>query len=162
MFTQRIIHVLGFVVVFTGSGWASIAAGDTSPQSKTDVLVAMLEHREIRRIEILQLSPNTLTRTRITPDMLETGFDYKFVIHDIRGGAYREGLLAAARSVTVSAQTQMPDLRWGMVFYGEMNDRLGAVFFDRSGARGAVDTTPVRFQGEPFDWLDENFSKCFQ
>jgi len=135
---------------------------DSQTGSEVDGLVAKLAKGEIGRVEVLQIPPEVLTRTRITPEMLERQFDYKFTIHDVRGGAYRKGLLEAMRSVEVGPRSEMPDLRWGIVFYDVHDMRVGALYFDKTGSRGAVDNAPVSFRGDFFKWLKDSFARCFR
>lgn len=135
----------------------------TSPaQSQVDVLAAKLESGEIARIEIFEIPARILTRTRITPEALERQFHYMLTIRDIRGGAYQPKLIEATKSLAVQSRSEMPDIRWGIVFYGPNETRAGAVYFDKSGDSGAVDSAPVSFKGDLFKWLDRNFSSCFR
>lgn len=129
--------------------------------TQVEVITAKLDNYQIGRVEILQIPPYVLTRTRITPDMLEKQFDYKLTIRDMRGGAYRDGLLEAMKSVVVQPESEMADIRWGIIFYGLEDRRLGAIYFDKWGGHGAVGNVPVSFKGKLFKWLDSNFSCCF-
>jgi hypothetical protein len=56
----------------------------------------------------------------------------------------------------------MADLRWGIIFYGLDDNRVGAIYFDKTGSRGSVESSPVSFNGGIFKWLDGNFSDCFR
>ena len=67
----------------------------------------------------------------ITPEMLEEQFYYKVTIHEMRGGAYENSLIEAAKSIAVQPGTEMADLRWGVIFYGVDDGRVGALYFDR-------------------------------
>jgi hypothetical protein len=131
-------------------------------QSQVDALATKLANREIGRVEILQIPARILTRTRITPGMLERQFHYKLTIRDVRGEVHQEKLTEAAKSITVQPETEMPDLRWGVIFYGLDDTRVGALYFDKTGSRGGVGDTPVSFKGGFFEWLDGNFSGCFR
>ena len=62
-------------------------------QSQIDALATKLANREIVRVEILlQIPARILTRTRVTPEMLENQFHYKLIIRDVRGEVYQEEL----------------------------------------------------------------------
>ncbi|GAB4351230.1 MAG: hypothetical protein Kow0099_35230 [Candidatus Abyssubacteria bacterium] len=121
-----------------------------------------MANRDIVRVEIVQIPPEVLTRTRITPEMLETQFHYKLTIRDMRGGAYREELAKTLKSTAVQPQSEMVDIRWGIVFYDANDMRVGAVYLSKWGKNGAVGETPVSFKGKLFKWLDRNFSECFR
>lgn len=131
-------------------------------QSRIDALIVSLRSSGIGRVEILQIPPRILTRTRVTPDMLERSFHYKLIIQDVRGGAYNPDLQAALSSTSVQPATDMGDLRWGVMFFDAAEHRVASLYFDASGRRGAVDSLPVSFNGDLSKWLDSNFSKAFK
>jgi hypothetical protein len=56
----------------------------------------------------------------------------------------------------------MEDMHWGIVFYGRDERRVTGLYFDEWGTGGAVDSTPVIFEGHFFKWLDGNFYDCFK
>ncbi len=136
--------------------------GESVAQSRVDTLSAKLANYEIGNVEILQIPSEILTRTRITPEMLEKQFSYKLTIRDLRGGAYREKLLEAMKSTKVRPKSETPDIRWGIIVYDLNGGRVGAIYFDKWGKSGAVGDIPVSFKGKLFKWLDGNFSCCFR
>ncbi|PYV30999.1 MAG: hypothetical protein DMG09_26445, partial [Acidobacteria bacterium] len=77
-------------------------------------------------------------------------------------GLHQQKLTEAAKSIAVQPETVMPDLRWGVIFYGLDDRRVGVLYFDKTGSRGGVGDTPVSFKGGFFKWLDGNFSDCFR
>lgn len=135
--------------------------GDAPAQLEVNTIVTKLDKDEIGRVEILNIPAQILTRTRITPQLLERQFSYKFTIRDLRGEAHQKRLMAATKSVVVQANPEMPDIRWGVIFYNVDDVRVGSIYFDKSGRKGAVNSTAVSFKGDLFQWLNENFSKCF-
>jgi hypothetical protein len=136
--------------------------GNNQAQSQVDALAAKLAHGEIVRMEILQIPPRVLTRTRVTPEMLEKQFHYKLTIRDVRGGVHYSKLVAITKSIVIQPQSEMADLRWGVIFYGMDESRVAAFYFDKEGSTGAVGDIPVSFRGEFFKWLEGNFSTCFR
>ncbi len=138
------------------------AAMQSDSQAQVSAIVAKLANNEVGRIEILEMPPSLLTRTRITPEMLEAQFYYRLTIRDIRGGIYQSKLLAAAKSISVEPRNETSDLRWATIFYSTEGVRLGAFYFDKTGSYGAVDSASVSFRGSFFKWLDGTFSSCFQ
>lgn len=135
---------------------------DVRIQPQLNSLVASLENREIGKLEILQIPPGISTRVAIIPETLEKQFHYKITIRDMRGGRYRESLLEALKSISAQPEPEMPDLRWGLLFYDLNGARVGAIYFDKWGKRGAVGDIPVSFKGKLFKWLDRNFSCCLR
>jgi hypothetical protein len=153
------------VVLMTASGHsaqgASVSAADTA-QSRISTLIGKLRSSEVMRVEIVQIPPRVLTRSRVTPEMLERSFHYKIIIQDLRGGAYGQSLVAAVASITAERSADMGDLRWGVTFFDQTGQRIESLYFDASGHRGAVDSLPVSFKGDMLSWLDDNFSKAFK
>lgn len=131
-------------------------------KSHVNLISAKLSNAEIVRIEVINMPSQILTRTRITPEMLEKQFYYKLTIRDIRSNVRKKKLLEAVRSIVVLPQAEMPDIRWGIIFYDVNDSRVGAIYFDKKGGHGAVEGVPVSFKGDLFKWLDENFSSCFR
>lgn len=135
---------------------------DGNLQSQIDLLNKKIINHEVTRVEIIQIPPYIMTRARITPNVLEKAFTYKFTISDIRGGTYRSGFVEAIQSVKVSSEKEMTDLRWGVVLYDMNEKRMGAIYFDKTGNKGAFGDAPVSFKGGFFSWLNNNFSSCFR
>ncbi len=131
-------------------------------QSRIDALISSLRSSGVERVEILQIPPRVLTRTRVTPDMLERSFHYKLIIRDIRGGAFGPDLLAALVSTSVQPAAEMGDVRWGVIFFGSGEQRVESLYFDAAGHRGALDSLAVSFKGDMVKWLNANFSNAFR
>lgn len=140
---------------------APVNAADTA-QSRISTLIGKLRSNEVQRIEIIQIPPRILTRTRVTPEMLERSFHYKLVIRDIRGGLYGPSLIAAVASTSAEPSAEMGDLRWGVTFFDQNEQRIVSLYFDASGRRGAVDSLAASFKGDMFKWLDNNFAGAFK
>ncbi|HEY4210368.1 MAG TPA: hypothetical protein VGM84_02705 [Steroidobacteraceae bacterium] len=131
-------------------------------QTRVDALTNSLRLSRVERVEVFQIPPRILTRTRVTPEMLERSYHYKMIIRDMRGGAYNSDLLAAVASTSVQPVAEMGDLRWGLIFFDATEQRVASLYFDASGRRGAVDSIPVSFNGDLGKWLDANFSRVFK
>jgi hypothetical protein len=151
-----------FLTPIDGCAQGNDLKTNNAVQTQINLLVAKLDHGEIGKIEILQIPSRILTRTRVSPEMLERQFHYKLTIRDIRGESQLRALNEAMKSVVVEPETEEPDLRWGLIFYGLDDSRVGALYFDKAGRRGNMDNTPVHFQGDIFEWLNSNFSGCFR
>jgi hypothetical protein len=160
------VQVLAYVMLFLSPiivcAQGDQMKGNSQVQSQIDALAAKLSNMEIKRIEILQIPPEILTRTRITPEMLEKQFYYKFTISDARGGRYSNKLVELLKSLVVQSRSEMTDIRWGVIFYGVDDIRVGAIYFNKTESSGAVGNVPVSFKGNFFKWLDSNFSNCFR
>lgn len=154
-----VISLLLSITLFAGN---EIMKGNSQVQSQIDSIAIKLSKREIGKIEILQIPPEILTRTRITPEMLEKSFNYKLTISDARGGVYRSKLAELLKTLVVQPRSEMADIRWGIIFYDMNDSRAGAIYFDKWGKDGAVGDIPVSFKGNLFKWLDGNCSRCFR
>jgi hypothetical protein len=132
-------------------------------QARLESLAAKLRSVDaIRRVEILGIPPRILTRTRVTPDILERAYSYKLVIHDLRGSAYASNLAAAVAATTVQQTAEETDVRWAVFFFDADNRRIAAIYLDGSGRRGVVDTQAVTFGRGLAGWLNGNFSNVFK
>lgn len=156
------ISVLLLVASIAGCAEGGKAKGTSPAQSQVDTLVAILERDEIGKVEIFNIPASVKTFAAITPEELEKNYHCKLTIRDIRFGANRPKLIEAVKSVSVWPRSNMGDIRWGIVFYGINEARVAGLYFDKWGNRGAVDSTPVSFNGGLFRWLDRNFSRSFR
>jgi hypothetical protein len=138
------------------------AAEDNPAQKRLDSIALALTQGTIGRIVILQMPANLETRASVSPDNLEKWFYNKLTIRNITESAYRDKVINAFKSLSTAPQQNHGDIRWGVIFYSRDEQRIGSVFFDRSGKNGNVDRLPVSFHGDFFSWLDHTFSACFQ
>ncbi|HET6216818.1 MAG TPA: hypothetical protein VFE27_07335 [Acidobacteriaceae bacterium] len=159
---MRAVAMLAFSLLAVTSLSYSQGMPVNAVQSRINTLASDLRSNGIEQVEVLRIPPRVLTRTRVTPAMLERGYHYKLTIRDLRGGAYQPDLLAAVAATVVQPAEDMGDLRWGIIFFDTNGQRVASLYFDASGHRGAVDSTPVSFQGGIGEWLSTNFSKAFR
>ena len=162
MKTRLLVYPLLVVTMIAVAAEGEKVKDDSPVQSQVNALAAKLSAHEVGGIEILQMPPHLLTRTAITPEMLEKQFHYKLAIRNVRGGPHEATLVQVVTSIAVQPRNETADLRWGVIFYGVSGIRLGALYFDRTGRYGAVGDVPVSYTGDLFKWLDGNFSKCFR
>jgi hypothetical protein len=131
-------------------------------QNRVDDLTSRLAAGGVERVQILEIPARVLTRTRVTPEMLRRQYRYELTIRDLRGGEYEGKLISLAKSTVVTARAEMPDLRWGIIFYDAGGNPILGLYFDKTGNYGSVDDAPVSFEGELFGWLKSGFSGCFR
>ena len=131
-------------------------------QSKVNNISSKLVSNEIARIEILQYPLNILTRTRITPEMLEKQFYFKIIIRNVKNFQNKEEFIETIKSIKVKDKSEMPDIRWGVIFYDLDDNRICTLYFNAKGNYGAVDSSPVSFSGKFFEWIDKKFSEIFR
>jgi len=119
-----VVFALLFFILIAGCAQGEGVKTSSPIQLQVDSLAAKLANKEIGKIEILQIPAYILTRTRITPQMLEKQYDYKLTIRDVRNGVHQQKLIKAAKSVVVQVVADMSDIRWGVIFY-DRNDTRG-------------------------------------
>ena len=158
------VRAMSFLVIITSllAGFAQPVKGTGRAKETVHALSSALSGNQIERIEIIQMNPWVMTRSRITSQMLEKQYDYNLTIQKTSSFGSRETMVKALSSVAVKPLENGADLRWGVVFYGQNDIRVGAIYFDRSGNRGSVNDMPVSFEGDFFSWLDKTFSGCFK
>ena len=150
------------VILATVLGGFAADSNNASIESQVQKISKNLSENRIGRVEILQIPPRILTRARISVEMLEKQYHNKLIIRDINSNSFRDKLISSFKTVSVSPRDEVPDLRWAVVFYSQEGDRVGAVYFDKSGQSGAVNSLGASFKGDFFSWLTGTFSNCFQ
>jgi hypothetical protein len=159
--TRLAKDLLLVLAALTACGRGHEVKANSPAQLQMDILTAKLDKGEMGRVEILQLPDDIETDTRISPAVLESSFDYKLTISGLHRGRYQQKLTEVVKTIVVRPETEMPDLRWGVVFYGADNTRLASLYFDKWGGKGGVGDTPVSFGGGFFRWMHK-FSDGFQ
>ena len=162
--TNSVVAVIAFVLLTLSSGCAQgkDVKAQNPAQAQIDSLASLLSQRMIGEVEILRIPDRVLTRTRITPEMLQLQYHYRLTIRDVRSGLYQEGLTEAVKSVSARPSADTSDLRWGVIFYDLNGSRVMALYLDRTGKKGAVADTPVLYEGGIYSWLNENFSRSLR
>jgi len=151
------IIVLMSAIIFLST--ISIQAKDDSMdnndqiQSKISSIIAKLNNNEIGKVEIIVIPARLLTRTRITPEMMEKQYVYKLTIKDIRSASCRNKFYETFASLSAQKSSRTPDIRLGVIFYNINNERLDAIYFDKSGNNGVVGNDVVILKGNFFKWL---------
>lgn len=138
------------------------AAQVNDVQSQLSLLVAKVDRAEISRIDIIQIPSTVVTRTAITPEMLENQFHYRLTIRDIRNSTYRDEFLKSMESIKIERENARSDLRWGVILYSTDGTRVGEIYIDESGDHGSIKGTSVAVRGSLHKWLSQNFAMTFK
>jgi hypothetical protein len=161
---MRLFGALAIAAVFSLSmcimdrGNASIDAARATLADLTE----RLERDEISRVEIVFVPPRILTRVAITPETIEGIYHYKFTIRELRNGLYHQDLARAVKTVSLESREDLPDMRWGIIFYDTTDQRVAGIYLNGTGGEGAIDLDPVIVRGELYDWLQAQFSATFR
>jgi len=140
----------------------SKAMADDNPiQSDVTRIYQKLVDEEIGQIEILHIPAWVETPIRLAPEGLQKEFDYRLTIRSIPHGPFEKGLVEALKTFKAQPASQGTDLRWGIVFFDNDMQRIGAIYFGRVGSRGVIGNTDMSCNSTLFDWLVSNFSCCF-
>lgn len=142
------------VVLFTaaiavlGSGCArSTHAQNQGPATdQLNAIATTLRNDGVERIETLHIPLGQETFGDITPKTLQSGWHYKSTIRNLPI-ASRDALAEALTTASVRLDSGSIDLRQGVIFYSSKDGMpFGAIYFDKSGHRGIVNSTPVSFE----------------
>jgi hypothetical protein len=133
-----------------------------------NVLDKIRENRVVRRIEIIHLQYSILTRTSVTPDMLEKSHSYKLNMASSGVYFYLPSFIKALDKTSIKkTETEYGfDLRWGILFFDAKNERIASIYMDRFMVNGYINLSPVNFSSNQNEglvwWLKENFSGVFK
>jgi hypothetical protein len=115
--------------------------GQDAAQNTMKALSSLLKTGTIRRVEILRLPDEVLTRTNVTPEALRSIASYKVIFNE--GLEPTFGSLLSETSFKTSAQRS--DLRWGVLFYDAAGQEVASIFVDKFGEKGYLNKGAVVF-----------------
>jgi hypothetical protein len=138
------------VIVLTLSGCDRQKPGETS-------LDQLISPWAVDRIEIYKMRSRTEVPTVVSAKMLERDFVCKLEIRDTRVGFSLPAKILYDTYFSVGDKE--PDARIGAVLYNKRNERLAAVFFDKSGRNAILNERKVQIRGPLFSWLS-NLVSC--
>jgi hypothetical protein len=156
---------LGLIAIIIFAPWRAAYTQTVSPEPSCSVpqclteISAAIDRGEVGRVEILRVSPDLETRTRITPYTLEQIYETKLVIRNIAETSLRDKLKKALNQTSASPRDQIGDLRWAIIFFSQKEVRLGAFYFERWGRYGAINDKGAAFDGSLFRWLETTSSR---
>jgi hypothetical protein len=123
-----------------------VAQGTSREGTGNDVRTpkALIESGAVARVLIFHVPDSTMTRVPLTPKALLSiaGSGYE-ITTDIK-----ERLKPVFGGMTFEKGNRVPDLRWGLLFYGANNHEIGEVFVDKFGQYGYVNKESGAFQSE--------------
>ena len=146
-----------------------LSSGCTRPRHAqgpaTDEIKAMaatLRSEGIERIETLHIPLGQDTFGDVTPQTLQNGWHYKTTIRNLPVSS-RDALADVLTTVSVRQDSGSVDLRQGVVFYSSKGEMpIGAIYFDRTGRRGVVNSTPVFFETDLLSRLKKILPLSFE
>src|SRR5271154_3108838 len=104
-------------------------------------LRSLLKAGTIRRVEILRIPDDVMTRTAVTPEAIRSIASYKVIFNE----GFQTTFNSLLSEISFSRSSQNADLRWGVLFYDNSGQEVGSMFVDRFGGNGFVDNETVRF-----------------
>jgi hypothetical protein len=161
MKTTMLIFFLLFYALLIGSAQADEKTGANEAQSQIADLYQKLHESKIHRVEILHIPHGRTSSISITPEELEKDYFYKLINRKADSLEFQVRLGKVLETIRVQPESEMPDIRWGIIFYDISERRLGAIYLNGYGDRGVVGNIPVSFRGDLFSWLNKNYSQCF-
>jgi hypothetical protein len=115
--------------------------GQDAPRRAVDRLRTLVQSGAIERIELLRMPDEVMTRVNVTPESLQSLANYKVVFYKDLAITFDPVLSEASPKTS----TREADLRWGLLFCDKTGREIGAVFVDKFGEMGYVNTDRVRF-----------------
>lgn len=105
---------------------------------------ALIENGAVTRVLIFHVSDSISTRVPVTPQALLSmaGSSYE-ITTDIK-----KRLDPVFAGVKFQKRNRVPDLRWGLLFYGADNHEIGEIFIDQFGHSGYVNKVAGEFQSD--------------
>jgi sugar-specific transcriptional regulator TrmB len=136
--------------------------GESAVKSEANILFEDINILEkTKRIEILHIPESILTTRALDQEAIDKGYHHKLTIREINH--LRKSFESAMRSTKATISDRNSDLRWGVMLFDAKGDRLIAIYFNSSGDRGYINSTPVSFSRNWFSenlfgWIAKNFS----
>ena len=115
--------------------------GQNANQNSMETLKSLLKAGTVRRVEILRLPDEVMTRTSVTPEAIRSIASYEVIFNEGLESTF--GLLLSETSFSKSSQNS--DLRWGVLFCDNSGQEVGSIFVDKFGESGFVNKEAVRF-----------------
>jgi hypothetical protein len=106
----------------------------------------------VERVEILYLPERVLTRTALTPEMLERVYEYKVEIPHLTDTVPGNQLISLLRKATFERSNDKYDLRTAVLLYDNAGKRIASLYFDRSGKQGALNDQFGVVTGGVYKW----------
>jgi hypothetical protein len=166
-FSKNLSRAVGASILLLCNGIAAAGQGTAATidaQRQFSNISAAVANNTVASIGILHMPDEVETRASVTPENLERWFDFRITINKAREWAGRDRLVKTFRSTTVSPSLHMSDLRSAIAFNDSDGKRIGTLYVCRyfgkylmqfDDADGAVEKTPVKFNGELTTWLKE-------
>jgi hypothetical protein len=124
-------------------GQSSRAQG--SGQAQLDYLARESQAGRIGRVEVLQIPKDLNTRNPVTTADLESGWFFKFTVRRLDPPNSAE-LAQILKVIKTGPYSERRDFRSAVIFYSWPEEkRIGSIYLDRTGSRGAVNDAPVSF-----------------
>ena len=116
-------------------------------------LALNLSARKVKTIEVFILPESFETYNALAPTDLERQYMYRITVRPMGYEAWSKQLVQILQELSAKPSNEMGDIRWGIVFYGENDVRLGAIYFDSFGTHGAINNERVKIDSSLHDWL---------
>jgi len=133
-----------------------------SLRRRVEALATEIQNDQAVGLDIVEIPAEVLTRSRVTPEVIERAFHFRLTIADIRTWKDRPALLTALKTLSVEPTAGAPDLRWGLIFSDINKKRMEAIYFDGTGVTGMLGSDTVTFKGDFFRWVTEKFLPEFR
>lgn len=116
-------------------------SGQNATQDNMETLKSLLRAGIVKRVEVLRIPDDVLTRTSVTPDVIRTIASYTVIFND----GFEPTFASLLSETSFERSSQRSDLRWGVLFYNTSGQEIGSLFVDKFGENGFVNGETGRF-----------------
>jgi hypothetical protein len=118
----------------------------SDPQVDLEKLAALLKQGAVGKVRVLHVRDSMLTRVAVSKDALHSIATSTQDFSD----QITEKFGSLLSGVSVKTEKHIPDLRWGLFFYGPQDHEIGSLFVDGFGQYGYLNDQAVSFETGTF------------
>jgi len=115
--------------------------GQNATQDNVETLKSLLKAGTVRRVEVLRIPDDVLTRTSVTPNVMRSIASYKVVFNE----GFEPTFGSLLSETFFKRSSQGSDLRWGVLFYDAKGQEVNSIFVDHFGEKGYMNGEAVLF-----------------
>jgi hypothetical protein len=141
-----------FVISITVAFVSAEARSSKDLNSSLDQVCSFLQNRQITRIEILHVSDNLETRTRITPERLRTMSKTKVVIDNPWESSSFKDLQSSLQELKDAKSRETGEVRWALILSDASGKEMSAIYLSSDGSLGIFHEASLTLHGRLLTW----------
>lgn len=117
---------------------------------------------EVKNVLILYVPRSTHTLSNVRPEALDSDFRYLLIMRDASVRSFCRRLAEVLEKVKVRSSEQKADVRWGLVFQNEKQEKVCSIYVQGVGRNAVVDGADVEMDSDALvAWLNKAFADIF-